>query len=192
MSRRRNILVRTERTQALDAVFAAKAESFEYKDDAYVLHFTKPTTVNQVQIWSNCPNVEPLVKGKKRPIPDSVYKSVLKAQSEYRSLVERGKSIDIILRKCGISEDVLQPRQTRALKIFRRKLQEQQEAKHAMEKAEEEERRNEEERDYRRKVKQAEEARRKKKDDVRKTDTSKVENSMTDRKTTESDNMDCQ
>ena len=129
MSRRRNILVRTERTQALDDIFATKAESFEYKDDAYVLHFTKPTTVNQVQIWSNCPNVEPLVRGKKRPIPDSVYKSVLKAQSEYRSLVERGKSIDIILRKCGISEDVLQLDQRKALKAFRSVEKKHQEAK---------------------------------------------------------------
>ena len=209
MERRRNFVVRVEQSEALEELFRTKTDKFFYDKGSYTLHFTNPTTAKTIQTWSGCTEVEALTKRRTKaedpslketttiPEPltqrmDNIYHSILQAQREYDAVIEEGAVIDTILQTTGISEDVLQPRQTRALKIFRRKLQEQQEAKHAMEKTEEEERRNEEERNYRRKVKQAEEARRKKKDDVRKTDTSKVENSMTDRKTTESDNMDCQ
>ena len=189
MERRRNFVVRTEQSEALEELFRMKTDKFFYDKGAYTIHFTNPTTAKTIQAWSGCTEVEALTKRRPKeeqdivPIPEpltermnGIYDSILQAQREYEALIAHGDVIDTVLKTTGINEEVLQPRQTRALKIFRRKMQEQEEARHAREKAEEKERRNEEERNYRRKVKQAEEARfareeeRKKKEEARKTE----------------------
>ncbi len=188
MERRRNFVVRAEQSEALEELFRMKTDKFVYDKGAYTIHFVNPTTAKTIQAWSGCTEVEALTKRRPKeeeplPIPepltqrmDNIYDSILQAQREYDALIAHGDVIDTVLKTTGINEEVLQPRQTRALKIFRRKMQEQEEARHAREKAEEEERRNEEERNYRRKVKQAEETRlareeeRKKKEEVRRTE----------------------
>ena len=146
MERRRNFTVRAEQTQALDDVFRVNGATFTYNNGAYILHFAKPVTVELVKGWSGCTDVEPLIKAKargkrkrkneqekrdepkaKHPTTASIYRSVLKAQTEYNNLLAKGELIDTVLRKYGISEEVLQPKHTKPLKIYRSKEKRRQE-----------------------------------------------------------------
>ena len=146
MDRRRNIVVRAEQTKALDDLFRSKEATFTYNNGTYLLHFAKPVPVNSVKEWSGCTDVEPFIKAKqvgprkrktenknedelkaKRPTTASIYQSVRKAQAEYDNLLAKGEMIDTVLRKYGFSEEVLQPKHTKPLKIYRSKEKRRQE-----------------------------------------------------------------
>ncbi len=151
MERRRNMIVRTEQTEALDELFKSKADSFTYKDGLYQLHFANPVTVKAIKEWSGCTDIEPVTKRKPRvssthentqepavkkrkeeeckPTTTSIYHSVLKAQTEYDEMVAQGKLIDAVLKKYGFSEEVLQPKHTKPLKLYRNKEKHRQELK---------------------------------------------------------------
>ena len=64
---------------------------------------------------------EPRKKLRKYPTTDSIYRSVLKAQREYDELVAKGEMIDTILREYGFSEEVLQAKHKKPLKLYRSK-----------------------------------------------------------------------
>ena len=131
MERRRNITVRAQQSDALDELFRSKADKFTYHNGVYTLHFTNPTSVKAVQGWSDCMDVEaltkrkrkeeiPVVKGKKlETTTDAIYHSVLQAKRDYEDMVTKGELIDTVLKKHGISEEVLQPQHTRPLKLYR-------------------------------------------------------------------------
>ncbi len=63
-------------------------------------------------------------KLRKYPTTDSIYRSVLKAQREYDELVAKGEMIDTILREYGFSEEVLQQKHKKPLKLYRSKQKE--------------------------------------------------------------------
>ena len=131
MEQRRNITVRAQQSDALDELFRSKADKFTYHNGVYTLHFTNPTSVKAVQGWSDCMDVEaltkrkrkeeiPVVKGKKlETTTDAIYHSVLQAKRDYEDMVTKGELIDTVLKKHGISEEVLQPQHTRPLKLYR-------------------------------------------------------------------------
>ena len=155
MERRRNMIVRAEQTEALDEIFKSKADSFTYKNGSYQLHFTNPVTVKAIKEWSGCTDIEPVTKRKlpsthngtmdhstpieqeptvkkrkeEKPTTTSIYHSVLKAQTEYDEMVAQGKMIDTVLKKYGFSEEVLQPKHTKPLKLYRNKEKHRQELK---------------------------------------------------------------
>ena len=143
MTRRRNIIVRVERSEVLDELFKSKADKFFYEKGAYTLHFKNPTSVKSVQEWSGCKNVETLnrrnIKKEVKHTTDSIYHSVLEAQKEYDEMVAKGEMIDTVIKKFGICEEVLQPRHTKPLNIYRRKERKrlEDEAKHILEQEEE-------------------------------------------------------
>ena len=136
MVRRRNIIVRVERSKVLDELFKLKADKFFYDKGAYTLHFKNPTTIKAVQEWSGCKNVETL--DRRKHTTDSIYHSVLEAQKEYEEMIAKGEMIDTVIKKHGISEEVLQPRHIRPLNLYRRKERKrlEEEAKHILEEEE--------------------------------------------------------
>ncbi len=144
MTRRRNIIVRVERSEVLDELFKSKADNFFYDKGAYTLHFKNPTSVKSVQEWSGCKNVEMLnrrniKKEGKKHTTDSIYHSILEAQKEYDEMVAKGEMIDTVIKKFGIREEVLQPRHVKPLNIYRRRERKrlEDEAKHILEQEEE-------------------------------------------------------
>ncbi len=132
MERRRNITVHAQQSDALDELFRSKADKFTYHNGVYTLHFTNPTSVKAVQGWSDCMDVEALTKRKRKEeqsivkqpkkletTTDAIYHSVLQAKRDYEDMITKGKLIDTVLKKHGISEEVLQPQHTRPLKLYR-------------------------------------------------------------------------
>ena len=126
MDRRRNFVVYTERTDALDNLFRTRATKVQYDEDKYILQFKNPIAVSTLKKWSGCENVEGVMKReiKHKTTEEIICDSVLEAQKQYEDLVEKGRMVHYILKHFGIREDVLQNPNKKALKLYRKKMEE--------------------------------------------------------------------
>ena len=128
MDRRRNFIVYTEQTDALDNLFRARATKVNYEKDKYIVQFKNPISLSKLKKWSGCENIEGVIKPKKaethKTVEEIICDSVLKSQKDYEEQVEKGRIIHHALRYFNISEDVLQNPYKKALKLYKKKMQE--------------------------------------------------------------------